>query len=114
MRPISKKVNQELDNDPRMKVCARRDEGNCQGRITREHALIFAGRQLDEAWAILGICAFHHEVDEFQDCGDLNKEKHEWLALLQAPEGRLKELSKAINYEQKLKYLNSKYALHKH
>jgi len=111
MRKISKSVKEELLNDPRMHICARRDEGGCNGsRITWEHAIIHAGRQLDEAWAILGICAFHHSVDEFQDCGDLNKEKHEWLALRQAPTGRLKELSKAIDYEQKLKYLNSKYA----
>lgn len=93
-----------------MSVCARADEGNCAGRITWEHALIYAGRQLDEAWAILCICSYHHGVDEYQDCGDLNKEKHEWLALRQAPEGRLEELSKAVNYKQRLKYLDSIYA----
>ena len=109
MRAISKKVQKELDDDPRMKVCARSDERNCQGRITREHALIYGGKQIDEAWAILGICAYHHEVDEFQDGGGMNKEKHEWLALRQAPAGRLKELSKAIDYERKLRYLNGIY-----
>lgn len=109
MRAISKKVKDELLADPRMKVCARRDEGNCDGRITFEHALIYAGRQLDEAWAILGICEYHHGVNKHQDGGAMNKEKHEWLALRQAPEGRLKELGKAVNYEQKLLYLNSKY-----
>lgn len=93
-----------------MKVCARRDEGNCDGRITWEHAIIYAGHQLQEAWAILGICAYHHAVDRFQDCGDLDKAKHEWLALRQAPPGRLREMSKAVNYEQKLKYLNTIYA----
>lgn len=110
MRPISSKVKEELANDPRMKVCARRDEGGCDGRITWEHAIIHAGRQLDEAWNILPICEYHHAVNTHQDGGGMNKEKHEWLALRQAPKGRLKELSKAIDYEHKLKYLNEKYA----
>lgn len=109
MRPISSKVKAELLANPRMSRCARLDEGSCDGRITWEHAIIHAGRQLDESWAILGICEYHHGVNKYQDGGAMNKEKHEWLALRQAPEGRLKELSKAINYEQKLKYLNTKY-----
>lgn len=109
MRPISPSIKNELENDPRMSKCARADEGGCDGRITWEHALIYAGRQMDEAWAILGICSYHHAVNQHQDGGGMNKEKHEWLALRQAPEGRLQAMSKAINYEQKLKYLNSKY-----
>lgn len=109
LKAISPKVKKELLADPRMKKCAREDEGNCSGRITWEHAIIHKGQRLDEAWAILGICAYHHEVDNFQDGGGMNKEKHEWLALRQAPAGRLEELSKAINYIQRLKYLDSKY-----
>ena len=110
MSPIPPAVKAELLADPRMKVCARAHEGNCSGRITWEHAIIFAGKQVQEAWAILGICAFHHGVDEFQDRGDMNKEKHEWLALRQAPPGRLLALSKATDYYQRLSYLNKVYA----
>ena len=58
---------------------------NCEGRITWEHALIYGGSQIDEAWAILGICEFHHAVNRHQDGKGMNKEKHEWLALRQAP-----------------------------
>ena len=110
MRPISPNVKKELLADPRMKLCARSNEGNCDGAITWEHALIYAGKQIDEAWNILGICEYHHGVNKYQDGGAMNKEKHEWLALKQAPAGRLKAMSKAIDYEQKLKYLNGKYA----
>lgn len=96
-----------------MFVCARADEGNCDGRITWEHAIIYAGKQLNETWAILGICEYHHKVGKHQNDGHLDKAKHEWLALRQAPPGRLKELSKAVDYEQKLKYLETIYAHNK-
>ena len=72
----------------------RASEGDCNGRITKEHAIIHAGKQLQDEWAILDICAFHHGVDRFQDRGNLNKEKHIWIALNRAPEARLRELSK--------------------
>lgn len=96
MRKISERVNRILDE--RKPVCARRIDGGCAGRLTREHALIYAGRQIDEAWAIVFLCARHHAVDEYQDCGDLQKEKNVWIALNQATEDELKQYSKAINY----------------
>lgn len=80
--------------------CMREDEGDCAGRLTKEHAIIYAGKQLQEDWAILDICAYHHGVDEFQDCGKLNKEKHVWLALMRATDADLLRISKAINYLQ--------------
>lgn len=91
--------------------CMRAKEGNCQGRITAEHAIIYAGKQLQEEWALLWICEFHHAVCNFQDQGDLNKEKHVWIALNRAPEERLKELSKAVDYLAMKKRLNQKYGV---
>ena len=49
MRKISPKVKQELLE--REQVCARSNEC-CDGRITWEHALTYAGKQIDEAWAM--------------------------------------------------------------
>ena len=98
------KVPQKLRNKWReedwrgeTRECMRADEGNCAGRITKEHAIIYAGKQLQEEWAILDICEYHHGVNNYQDRGNLNKEKHIWLALCRAPEDRLKALSKATN-----------------
>lgn len=84
MRPISARVRAEIDNDPLYLVCARQyylRDHVCQGRITREHAVIYGGRQVDERWAIVPICAYAHGVDNFQDCGILNKEINLWIAL---------------------------------
>ena len=94
-----------------VRVCMRADEGNCQGRVTAEHAIIYAGKQLQDEWAILWICEFHHAVCNFQDAGDLNKEKHVWIALNRAPEARLRELSKGEDKIVLRDRLNAKYGV---
>lgn len=109
MRAIPAKLRKQIDSDPYYKKCARADEGNCSGRITIEHAIIHAGRQLNELWALLPICAYHHAVDQYQDGGDLNKEKHLWLALNRATDSELEAISKAINYKRERERLNNIY-----
>ena len=99
--------------DERKPVCARQNDGGCAGRLTREHSLIYGGRQIDEAWAIVFLCARHHAVDEYQDGGDLQKEKNVWIALNQATDNELKQYSKAIDYVKLREKLNQKYGINK-
>lgn len=110
MRKISPRVRAILDE--RNPICARCKDGWCAGRLTREHSLIYGGRQIDEAWAIVFLCARHHAVDEYQDCGDLQKEKNVWIALNQATDLELKKYSKAIDYVKLREKLNNKYGKH--
>lgn len=112
MRKIPPKIRAQIDQDPYYKVCARKDEGNCQGRITIEHVLIFAGRQIDDLWNLLPICEYHHGVNKFQDGGDLNKEKHLWIALNRATDEELAKYSKATNYHKEKERLNKIYDPH--
>jgi len=107
MRPISKRVREILDQEP--DVCALQVFGGCAGRITREHALIYAGKQIDEPWAIVKICSRHHSVDEYQDGGLLDKEKNVWVALNKATDDQLRQYSKAVDYIALKKRLNTKY-----
>lgn len=109
MRPISPKNKTIINNDPYYKTCCRRDEGNCSGRITIEHVLIFAGRQIDEIWNLLPVCEYHHSIGKHMEDGDLNKEKHTWIALNRATDEELLKYSKAINYIEKRTNLNNKY-----
>jgi hypothetical protein len=106
MRKISPKIKEVLLQEP--DVCALKD-GNCSGRITWEHTLIFSGKQIDEVWAIIKICARHHSVDEWQDGGLLNKEKNVWVALNRATDEELRRYSKAIDYLKLKEKLNKKY-----
>jgi len=81
MRPIPQKLKQEIINDQFYKICIREKTHNCGGRITWEHAIIFAGKQINEKWAILPVCERHHGVNSYQDRGELDKRYHEYVAL---------------------------------
>ena len=107
MRPISPKVKEALKKEP--EICALIEDGCCGGRITYEHTLIFAGKQIDEVWAIIKICEYHHDVNTYQGNGDLNKEKNVWVALNRATDTELLKYSKAIDYIVMRKRLNKKY-----
>jgi len=89
--------------------CCRSDEGNCKGRLTKDHTITWKGRQLQEDWAIVDACAYHHAVDEFQDTGDLNREKHVWVALNRASDEQLIAISKSTDYLALRERLNKKY-----
>lgn len=111
MRKISQKVREALLLEP--DVCARQHEGDCKGRITWEHSLTYAGRQIDEVWAIIKLCEYHHAVNNYQDNGNLNKEINVWLALNRATDEELIKYSKAINYINMRNNLNIKYGKRK-
>lgn len=109
MRRIPDKLKEDMANDPYYKVCARKADSGCGGRITWEHVFIYAGRQLNEKWSIIPLCEYHHAVNNYQDNGDLQKEKNEWIALNRATDMELQRISKAVNYIHKRDYLNNKY-----
>lgn len=109
---LRKQWSQE-DIEGKKRICVRASEGNCAGRLTKEHALYYAGKQIQENWAILDICEFHHAVGPYQGTGDLQKEKHTWIALNLAPEDRLRALSKAEDKMALRDRLNAKYGVYK-
>lgn len=45
-----------------MKLCAVRGGrfGGCEGRIEFDHSWIYAAKQINEVWAIIGLCQYHH------------------------------------------------------
>lgn len=109
---IPKILLKELLDDKFYETCVRSKENNCHGKITLEHALIFGGKQVQEKFAIIPVCAYHHGVNEYQDSGDLNKEYHWWIALSRATDEDLAKYSKS-DWKQRLKYLNLKYGTKK-
>lgn len=110
MRKIPAQLRDEMANDEYYKVCSRKNS-ECAGRITWEHAIIFAGRQVNEKWAIIPLCAYHHAVDEYQDGGDLNKELNIAIALSRATAGELSRVSCAVNYTALKERLLKKYCV---
>lgn len=87
MRKIPAKMKKEMLDDPAYHFCMRNVMFNdhiCRGRLTLEHAFIYAGTQINEKWAIISICAWAHDVDEWQDAGNLDKSKNQYIALMRA------------------------------
>lgn len=64
MRPIPQRIKDTLERMPRMRACELRGEGfgMCHGRIEWHHVFIYAGKQINELWAILGACHGHHTL----------------------------------------------------
>lgn len=111
MKPLSQKTKAEINLNPFYKVCARNlylNDHECKGRITMEHALIYAGKQVDDPFAIVPLCAYSHGVDEFQGNNILDKEINHWIALNRATENDFVKYYKS-DWRQRKVYLNSKF-----
>lgn len=113
MRPIPIKLRKQLDADPTYHQCLRKlvfDDHECKpdpltGRLIEwEHALYYAGKQLNESWAIVSLCWWAHRGP------GLNKRINEYLALSRATEADLAQYSRE-NWRQRLSYLNKRFSL---
>lgn len=102
MRPIPKKHREIISSDPYFRVCARRNH-DCDGRITIEHAWIYGGKQINELWAYVPLCEFHHLRK------GLNKEINHYLSIKRASDDDLKKYPRK-NWNQEKAYLYNKYA----
>lgn len=113
MNNMPPKLRAELQADPYYAKCARHKDGGCDGRVTWEHALIYAGRQIQERWAIVPLCEYHHSVNKHQDGPGLEKQKNVWIALNQATDDDLIRYSKATNYIELRARLNKTYGTYR-
>lgn len=69
MRPIPLKMRQEIEKLPRMQTCQLAPlqslYGGCSGRRQHpewHHVWTYAGKQINEPWAILAACTYHHDM----------------------------------------------------
>ena len=114
MRKIPAAVKAAILDDVFYEQCCLRhtDHGSCGGRITWEHAIIYAGRQLNEKWAIIPLCEKHHGVNSYQDVTAVKKELSVWVAVNMATDDELLAVSKAVNYVRERERLNNKYGVY--
>lgn len=111
MRAIPQAHRKVIDTDPYFSRCAREaifHDHDCRGRLTIEHALIYAGKQVAEIFAYVSLCAYAHGVDEFQDSKIFDKRINEYLALIRATQEDFDKYPTS-GWEQKLKYLRTLY-----
>ena len=97
IKPIPKKIRDELSEDPFMKRCCLSGDGGCHGRIQWHHHLKFAGKRVNEKWCLLPVCELHHRL-EAKYKNELDK-----IMVSRATEEELLPYCKAVDYI-KLKY----------
>lgn len=101
MNNLPKNLKDDFKTDPFYKSCCL-ENANCayetgHRRIEWHHSVIFAGKQLQEKWAILPACSgFHHK---FADRHDI-KDAFLRIAVRRATEVELARVSKVIDYRK--------------
>lgn len=104
MRIISQKNKEIINSDDFYRKCVRCFENNCRGRITIEHAWLYAGKQIDELWNFIPLCTFHHNLEEYVSSGQMDKQVNQLVALLRATPEDLKKYPR-VDWEQEKKRL---------
>lgn len=109
MRPIPIQMREQIAEDPFMRVCiyTRRDAPKhiCRGRITWEHAWMYAGKQINEPWAIVPCC-------EAGNSGEwMDKDYNRYRALERANLDDLCQRMPKKDWRQIFNFLKSKYAI---
>lgn len=103
MNNIPLKLKNEIKNDPFYKTCCLKEKDcrfeNGHRPIEWHHVVIFAGRQLQEKWAILPACSgYHHKFANRRDIRD----RFLRIAVARANKEELGRVSKVINYSKYL------------
>lgn len=98
MHPIPPKLRKQLQADPFMHACIY----GCPGKPEWEHAFTYAGKQIQEDWAIVPCCYFHHRGAGF------DKSFNRYIALLRATPEDLAKYPKT-NWHQLLEHLTKRY-----
>lgn len=106
MRPIPIKMRTEMSKDKFMARCVCRNLGggfDCSGKVEWEHAFLYAGKQINEPWAIVPVCTYHHRGK------GLNKEFNQYQAIIRADIDDLCRRMPKKDWQQIYNYLTSKY-----
>src|SRR5438067_1869663 len=60
--PIPAEMREQLADDPFMQRCILDNVAGtfCEGRIEWDHSFTYAGKRINEPWALLPVCHAHH------------------------------------------------------
>jgi hypothetical protein len=103
MRPIPPALRSEMAADPYYKRCCLC--GTMAGKIDFHHNLIYKGSQCDDRETILPLCVPCHDKARHTE----TKEKLDLIMLRRMSDAQIAKYSKAVNYQQRKKYLTCKY-----
>lgn len=106
-QPVPRKVREQIASDPFMAICIYESpdapNNDCSGRIEWEHACLYAGKRINEPWAIVPCCTSHNRGQ------GIVKEYNRYRALLRANLSDLARRYPKHNWQQEFNYLKGKY-----
>lgn len=105
--PIPLKLREKMAANGSMLHCIHRNS-DCEGRIEWEHAWIYAGKKIQEEWAIVPCCTYHHRGS------GLDKDYNRYCSLVKAIKiyGSLDVIQQKYpkkNWLQEWEYLKTKF-----
>jgi len=107
MKKIPEQLRKKIAKDSFMEQCIHAHFGQCRGRITWEHAWIYAGKQIQETWAIVPCCEKHNV-----DVSARDKRYNQYIALKRATKRDLEKYPNK-NWNWELKKLNLMFSCNK-
>ena len=88
------KLKNKIFNNKANFICRLRDM-HCKGKIEQHHNFYYAGKQIQEEWAIISLCEHHHSLVKTPEI----RKKLAWIGL-----NRLFNLNNNELKEQEKKY----------
>lgn len=107
-KTIPPKMRVQMSENPFYKNCCYAyftGDTNCSGKIEWHHNLIYAGQRVNEIFAILPVCQYHHRLADTSEI----RMVLDWIMLNRATDLELQTYSKAENYFEKKQRLNKIY-----
>lgn len=112
MNPIPQKLKKELEVDPFMKICVLTCKASCDEiKIDWHHCWKYAGRQINEKWAIIPLWDRKHSPQGDPDSVHRCKETREFVQYLSLKRATKEDLEKypRNNWDLIFKKLKEKY-----
>lgn len=78
--------------------------GECQGKVEWEHAFTYSGKRLNEPWAIIGVCTYHHRGP------GLNKALNRFMALRRADLAEVELHYPKVDWKQLYSHLSHQFS----
>lgn len=107
-KAIPLKMREQMNDNPFYKNCCYAyftGDCNCSGKIEFHHNLKWAGTRVNEIFAILPVCQYHHRLADTTEV----RMVLDWIMLNRATDNELQVYSKAENYFEKKQRLNKLY-----
>ena len=107
MKPIPKRMRQEMEDDPFYRRCCITKTPKNVRKVDWHHNMTWQGSQLNEKFAILPVVRWLHDIARRKDVSEIL----DWVMLNRATDEQLEKYSKATDYKRERDRLNNQFGI---